>query len=821
MFAINIYYSIDVLDNNNLIDTSIYYNRRKSKMAENIVQRSAITQYKKDYKEYADYLEKHRTVPEFRDGFKPVQRRLIYTSKFEIHCDDKRVKCADIVGRTMGMYHPHGDSSIEGALYTMINWFQTKVPLFDGQGNFGNTYQNVPAASRYTEAKLSKFARECIVDELASCADIVDYENNYDNSRKEPSFLPCKVPLLLVNGCMGISVGEKTDMSSHNLNEVIDATINLIKNPRARVVLIPDHCQCCEIVDTDWASICNKGYGHYKARGIIDIEPYSGVEKRYNGLDTLVIKSCPNMTFLEKVIDKIHQMIKENKIIGIQDMEEQSEKNMRYVIVLKPGTDPQYIRNEIYKNTQMMQTFRINFKVLDNTDKEHPSKRMSYKQYLQAWIEFRKMTKLRLYEHKLQKYLTRLHIVEMYVMAMEKGISDKIITIIRKYKGTDDIELMETLIKKLNLTDIQAKFFINCELKKLGQGYYASFKKEQKKLNDDIKELSDIVLIDGAIEQKIIEELLEVKKTFGEPRKCKIISENEINGIASGIFKVVLTDTGFIKKIGVNDPILKGKNGNVKFVIDGDNSKDILLFDELGHVFDLPISKIPFGDKSTSGVDIRILNKNINSNITTVIYQPIMEQYNKGYVVTLTKNGFVKRMTTTDFLSVPASGIIYCKLDGDDKIVDMLLFNNNAEIVVYGSKKALRIDINDIPILKRNSRGCVSMSSKTTNVEGMSVIERSFKDIIIVTKNGYINRIIPDSVVKGRSKAGSNVIKLGKTDNIVSIIGINNNDILSIQLLTGEIIDVPVSTVANGSTISTGVKMIKGGEVVKVFKKIL
>lgn len=789
-------------------------------MPENIVSVKASEQYVKDYKEYALYVERHRTTPEFRDGLKPVQRRIIFTAKFVSKADERR-KSADIVGSTMGHYHPHGDSSIQGALYTMVNWFQTKVPLFTGQGNFGNTYQNVPAAARYTEVKLSKFTQECIIDELVSFKEIVDWEPNYDNSRKEPSFLPCKVPLLLINGCTGISVGDKVDVPSHNINEVIDVTISLIKNPKAKFVLVPDHCQACEIVDTNWADINSKGFGNYKVRGIIDIEPYSGVNKRYRDCMTLVIKSCPNLTFLETIINRLEDMIKTNKIIGIADMEEQSDlNNMRYVIVLKPGTDPNYIRNEIYRNTNMMQTARVNLKVLDINDKENPAKRLSYRGYLQAWIDFRKITKLRYYEHRLQKLMTRLHVVEMYVMAMEKGISEDIINIIKKAKTVDDNALIEALIKKCKITDLQAKFFINCELKKLSVGYYNGFKQEQAKLNKEVKECSDIVLTDGTIEQIIINELLDIKAKFGEPRKCKMITESEVNGVAAGTFKIVITENNFIKKIGVDDSLTKPKNDNIKFVITGDNSKDILLFDEFGRVFDIPISKIPFADKNSNGIDIRLINKYINSVITTVIYQPIMEQYNKGFIVTLTKEGFVKRMTTTDFLSVPASGIVYCKLDGNDKIIDILLFNNNAEIVVYGSKKALRIDVNDIPILKRNSRGCISMSSKTTQVEGMSVISKSFKDIVVVTKNGYVNKIIPDCVQKGRSKAGSNVIKLGKTDNIVSIHGVNPSDILTITLApTGEVVELPVNNIPSGTSISTGTKMIKGGEVVRVFKK--
>ena len=392
-----------------------------------------------------------------------------------------------------------------------------------------------------------------------------------------------------------------------------------------------------------------------------------------------------------------------------------------------------------------------------------------------------------------------------------------VINIIKSNKTTDDNVLIELLIKKCKITDIQAKFFINCELKKLSKGYYNVFKKEEKSLNDEISMYTNIIMTDGAIEQVIIDELLEIKVKYGQPRVCKLISESEVNGVTAGTFKIVLTEGNFIKKIGVNDPITKPKNDNVKFVVVGDNSRGILLFDEYGKVYNIPISKIPFADKNSNGVDIRLINKYINSKITAVVYDVIMEHYNKGFIVTLTKDGFIKRMTTTDFLSVPTSGLVYCKLDGDDRIIDILLFNNTAEIIVYGSKKALRIDIGEIPILKRNSRGCISMSSKTTRVEGMCAICKDFKNIVVITKNGYINKVIPDCVQKGRGKAGSNVIKLGKTDNIVSIYGVKQNNILNvITAPIGETFNIQVNTIPDGTSISTGIKMIKGGEVVEV-----
>ena len=789
-------------------------------MPEKIIKRKATVQFKQDYVDYAMEVLSDRMIAHLFDGLKPSQRRILYTARFFCAASEARRKSADIVGATMGKFHPHGDSSITGALYNMTTWWQSKVPLFDGQGNFGNTYENSPASMRYTEVKLSKFALDCVIGELNNdMREIIEWRPNYDNSLEEPVYLPTKVPLLLINGNFGIAVGEKADIPTHNLNEVIDATINLIRNPKAPVVLVPDMCQACEIIDTDWKKI-STGNGNFKVRGIIDIEPYNGIEKKYNGLQTLVIKSVPNQTFLDKVVFKINEMIKENKITGIIADEEQSEiNNMRYVFILAPGTDPNYVRNEIYKNTQMAQTMRVNLKVINFMDNSHPTKRLSYKGYLQAWIDFRKITKLGYYGNLLQKKMTRLHTIENYIWAIENNKIDEIIKIIRATKSTDDNVLIETLIKKFKITDIQAEFLINCEIKKLSKAYLAGFKAEQAKLAKDTNEYRENISDEKKLEQIIINELLEIKEKYGEPRKCRIISEDSVSSVPSGTFKVVITDTNYIKKIGELDPVTKGKNDNVKFVITGDNAKSILLFDSYGKVFDIPIAKIPFADKNSSGIDIRLINKHINSSITSVIYSDDIERFKKGFIVTLTEQGFIKRMTVTDFLSVPSSGLVYCKLDGTDKIIDLLLFGKDGEIIVYGSKKALRIDLSDIPILKRNARGCVSMSSKTTNVEGMCAMNKHFSDIVVVTKNGYINRIIPDSVIKGRSKAGSNVIKLGKTDKIVSIYGVNNNDsLVCLTAPAGEPVEIPIASIAKGASIGTGVKTIKA-EVVKVYKK--
>ena len=781
-------------------------------MSEKIVKVKAVDQVYKDLQEYAFYVQEHRVVAGYQDGLKPVQRRILYAAYNITHATTNK-KSAQIIGDTMGHYHPHGDSSIQGALYTMKNWYSTYIPLFDGQGNFGNTYQNVPASPRYTETRISNFALECVLDELISCHDVVDWIDNYDKSTKEPSCLPVKVPLLLINGCNGIAVGDRIDIPTHNINEVIDTTIALIKNPNADFVLAPDHCQACTIVDTDWRKINAEGKGNYTVRARIDIKEYDGPRKNYKGCMVLAIRAVPNLTYLEPIIEKIEKMVKENKIIGILDTEEHSEDNdLNYYIILKQGTDPNFIRNELYKNTNLQQTARVNFKVLDATagDGEEKFKNLSYRGYILTWIEFRKITKFRFCVNKIRDFNTRSHVLANYIYAIESGIADDIIKIIKSNKSTDDNELIEKLIKKCNITDIQARFFINCEIKKLSKGYLNKHKEEYDKCLMKINELETIILKKGALEECIIQELLYIKSKYGFKRKCNFIKESEINGIPEGEFKIVLTENNFIKKIGVNDNVNKIKNDSVKFVTICDNSKNILLFDTMGKVFNLPVSKIPFGDKNSNGIDLRLINKNINAPIMNIVYGPMIEKYQKnGSIVTLTKDGYIKRMDLSDFIAVPSSGLVYCKIDQGDYMVGLMFVSGHCEVIVYGGKKGLRININDIPILKRNARGCMSMSSKNTILKGLSIALPTTSEIVVVTKNGFINRIIKDTISIGRSKAGSNLIKLGKTDEIVGVYGCNDNSILNIITSNAESTQINVNEIPKGTSIGTGVKIIK------------
>lgn len=779
-------------------------------MAERIVDRNAYDQFMTDYSIYAIYISRRRVTPEYRDGLKPIHRRILYAAyKYSKATSwNNKVKSIAIVGDVMKILHPHGDAAIYGAMKPMINWFESKVPLLGGKGGFGSAYGDPASAPRYTESYISEFAMDCVLSELKECDEAVDWDPNFDGKTVEPQYLPCKVPLLLINGSFSIGLGLKVEIPSHNLNEVIDATIKLMHNPNAQIVLIPDHCQPCEIIESDFKSLSNTGQGTYQVRGVIDIG-----ERRNR--PCLIIRSTPNLTFLGSVIDKIEDLVKENKLVQIESLEDAStQDHLCYYIVLKKGSDPNFVREVIYKNTEMQQTCRVNFEVLDGIK----PMRMSYKSYLQAFIEFRKLTKFRLYCNRLQAVQTRIHQVDAFIKLLESGEIESIISLIRK-QNKDEAMLIEFLIKKLNITDVQARYILRANIGSLSKARLAAYKDEMKDLLQKEQMMFGMIKDDNVILQEIEQELLEIKKKYGKPRCCKVISQTEASDIPSGDFKVIITENNYIKKVPLNDPVGYFKNTSPKLILKVDNAENILIFDEMGKVFKLPVHKIPFTDKSSNGTDIRILSKNITSNISTVMYEPVVTELarslSKHSLVVLTRQGYIKKMDLDDFLAVPASGLAYSKLDDGDTVIDTMIIPEGFEIIVYSNHKALRMSMNDVPKLLRQARGVKSISNDAL-ADGLSVITPDMTDIVVLTNNGYANRFSPAALqYTGRYKAGSSVIKLKKNDSIKFICGVNAaHDVIRI-ITPEEKLEINVADIPIGSSISPGTKLIKGTTVLK------
>ena len=772
-----------------------------------IIQVDSHEQYMNNMARYSIYVLYSRYIPDIRDGLKPVQRRILYAMWNDVGCTSlgRKVKSANTVGRVIGVYHPHGDEAVYSSMKPMTNWFECKMPLINYDSNSGSLQGGPQAAPRYTESYISPFSIDCVIGEMADSKSVVDWQKTFDNHTIEPQSLPVKVPLLLVNGTFSIAIGRRIEVPPHSLNDVIDATLSVLHNPNAKVILIPDPCQKCEIINTDWKKISNMGFGLFTERGIIETNTMK------NGIQYLSIRSTPDLVTANSVMDKIEELIKNNILIQVSDIQDHStEECLDIRLILKKGADPNYVKQMLYKNTSLQDTKRVNLQVINGTE----ICSISYKAYIAYFIEYRRECKFRLYNAKMQKAETRLHQIDVYIKILESGDVENIVHMIRNQSSIEESYLVTWLMKKLNITDLQAKFVLHTEIGRLSKGHLKKYKEEFAKLTNDVRGYIEIITNSALIDKEIENELLEIKNKYNQPRKSILISEAEASNIPEGEFKIVLTEQNYFKKMAVNDQIKVVKGDQPKCIVIADNSKDLLLFDQMGKVFRLPVSKIAFTDKNSAGIDIRMLIKKATSNIISVMYEPIVETLNnkasKYFIVSITRGGLIKKMDLADILSATSSGIIYSKLNQGDQICDILIANAKSDIVVYTGTKALRFAIDDVPYLKRTTLGNQSMKTPEP-IDGMSVITGDTKELIVVTAKGRFNKLSASALVRSnRNKSGSKVIKLGKGDFIKNIFTCSGGAMIRVTRID-EVIDINIDDIPIGSSVSSGVKLCKDG----------
>ena len=776
-------------------------------MPENIIRHSAHNQYIRDLALYTIATNLVRALPDARDGLKPVARRILYA----LMNDEKaispstKVKSAAVEGTVMKKYHPH--SGTYPTFKTMINWFEIKQPMMIGQGSFGTISGEGPSASRYTECYLSPFGLECVCGALLNNNEVVDWNATYDNKHYEPQYLPVKVPLLLINGIFGgIGTGIKADLPTHNLREVIDATLRLIDNPESEVILIPDHCLPCEIIDTDWKNICNKGYGSYRARATMEV---SYVKDH----PIITITSLPSYG-TNLVIEKIEEGISSGKFPQIIDVNDESKNDygVRIVIRLKKGVDVNFVKEALYKYTPCEQSFRVNFEVVLGTELI----RLSYKEYLNLFIQFAMNNKIKEYAAKHYVISTRLHKLDAFIKIVGSPDIDKIIALIKNRKTDSDKELIELLINKHKLTDIQAEYIINAQIKQLSKGYLSKYKAEFLDLMSREDWLESRIASDELILQDVREELVNIRQKYGTPRICKKIVVDNLGNIPEGTFKLVITENNFIRKLSENEVINTIRGDRPKFVMTINNLENILLFDNKGRVFKLPVHKIPIIGKSDLGIDIKSVIKGLTADIVSVLYESTVKYLSSQkaniYVAVLSKNNTLKKLDVQDFLNVPPSGIIYSKLNQDDDIVSIELVSDYEDLVLYSDSKALRISSQEVSLLKRNTLGTLGMGGKHGDLEGMSIIYQDEKNptqyIIVVTDSGKVNKFLVSGFERSqRNKSGNKVIDLGKNDKIYKLFGATDNNILSITTTDGQV-DIPIKDIQLSSSVSKGFKVV-------------
>lgn len=779
-------------------------------MAERILKHIAHDQYIQDLALYTVATNLVRALPDARDGLKPVARRILYA----LMNDEKatsissKVKSAAVSGTVMKKYHPHGDTY--PTFKTMVNWFEVKQPMMIGQGSWGTVSGEPPAASRYTECCLSPFGLECVLGALTNNDEVVDWNPTYDNNHQEPQYLPVKVPLLLINGILGgIGTGVKADLPPHNMREVIDATLKLIDDPKASVVLIPDHCLPCEIIDTDWKSICNKGQGSYRARATMEVT-YDKNDYPY-----ITITSLPTFG-TNNVVAKIDEGIANGKFPQIIDVNDESKNDygVRIVIKLKKGTDVNFVKEALFKYTPCEQSFRVNFEVVLGTELV----RLSYKEYLNLFIQFTMNNKIKEYAAKHYVISTRLHKLDAFIKIVGSPDIDKIITLIKNRKTNSDAELIELLIGKYKLTDIQASYIINAQIKQLSKGYLMKYKEEFATLTQQESWLEDRIASEDLILKDVKDELIQIKQKYSTPRMCKVVKVSNLGNIPEGTFKMVITESNFVRKLTETDPVNIIKGDRPKFVATVSNLENLLLFDNKGRVFKLPVHKIPIVAKNDPGIDVKGVIKGLTADIISIMYEPTLIKLaklkQKVYIAILTKNNALKKLDIQDFLNVPPSGILYSKLTGDDDVVSTQLISDNMDLVLYSDAKALRIPSKDVVLLKRNTVGTLGMGGQHGPMEGMSIIytdpKNPSKYIVVITEGGKINKFLVSGFQRSqRNKAGNKVIDLTSGDRIHSLFAVTDQNVINLMTTSGNI-EVPVKDIPLGSSISKGTKYLSG-----------
>ena len=781
-------------------------------MAETIIKKDAIELYEHDMSLYSIIVNRKRSLPSINDGLKVVQRRIVYQAYKDGLYKGRNKKSSQLDGEIMGNLHPHASSY--NSIVNLANWFTTKYPIMsDCKTGYGSADGASASAPRYTHAGLSDFGFEALIEDFTVSEKIVNWIDTYlRDGSLEPEYLPAKIPELLVNGSYGIGLGLIISIPSHNLGEVIDVTRKLLKDPNAKFCLIPDLCQSCELLDTDWQAINDTGSGQFKARGRIDIE----TDKK-SGDYVLHIRSLPPQVSGDDVYNKILDLVDAKKLPMVKDVFSTlvKEDNRPDVIIhLRPGSDPEYVKQILFAQTPVSQTIPVDFQAVTADGLE--TKRFSYRDYLLHFIDFRATTKFRLYSNKLQQVDTRRHVLDALIKVLESKKLDEIISMIRKQKTIDDNRIIEYIIKHCGTTDVQAKFIIGIQLGKLSLAHLNTYKDEYKNLTELYNKYLDIVLDENAtfILQEIDQELLEIKKKYDTPRICNVISASEASNIPPGMFKIVITENNFIRKIPDNDKITVVKKDNPKLVLRIDNTENLLIFDNKGRVFMLPVHKIQVCDKSSVGQDIRFLLKNCTADIISVFNENIFKQVsksgNKHYLTVLTRKNLIKKMDIEDFLTIPSSssGFVYSKVAPDDQVVSLALIAHGLDIVVGSNHKVLRFNLKEVSVVKRNAFGVIAMRTDD-NITGMSILYPDTSDIIVVTKNGKFNRFSSNMMTPHkRATGGQNCIKLDSTDEIFAILAASSTDSIKITTLDGVEV-IPVNTIKEKSPIAPGQRYIQ------------
>lgn len=775
---------------------------------------------KNSYIDYAMSVIVGRALPDVRDGMKPVNRRILYgLSVLGITPDKPHKKSARIVGEVMGKYHPHGDSSIYEAMVKMAQGFSTRYPLVDGHGNFGSVDGDGAAASRYTEARMSPFSLQMVRD---IDKDTVDFTENYDGEEKEPVVLPSRVPNLLINGSNGIAVGMATSIPPHNLGETIDACVKMIDDENCtvddliKIIKAPDFPTGAEILGREGArQAYTTGMGKVLVRSVCNIEEGSRGKMR------IVVTEIPFQVNKARLIESMANLVKLKKVEGISAIrDESSREGMRIVIELKKDVNPNVILNRLYKHTQLQTSYSMIMLALVNGE----PKILNLYQILDEYLKHQKEVVTRRTRYDLNKAEARAHILEGLIIALDN--IDEVIQVIRSSYN----DAKEKLMVRFGLSEIQAQAILDMRLARL-QGL------EREKIENELAELrkriayyKEILADEKKLMGVIKDELLEIKKKYGDKRRTKIVNDNgeldeealiDVEDVA-----ITMTHLGYIKRVPENTYKAQRRGGKGILGLttrDSDFVKDLIItsthdylmfFTDMGKVYKMKAYEVPEASRTAKGTPvINFLNLNSGERVTAVI--PVKEFAQDDYLVMITKNGTIKKTPMSEFDTNRKNGLIAINLKDGDKLISVSQSSGNENIyVITKLGKAIAFNENDVRSMGRNAGGVRGINLEAGDeVVSMELDIDGTREMLVVTENGYGKRTSLDEyrlqTRGGKGVATYDKSKFDKTGTLVGGMLVRDENEIMLINSNGVIIRIRAEEISRSSRTTQGVKIMK------------
>ena len=781
---------------------------------------------KKSYIDYSMSVIVGRALPDVRDGLKPVHRRILYSmSELNLTPDKPYRKSARIVGDVLGKYHPHGDSAVYLAMVRMAQDFSTRGLIVDGHGNFGSVDGDSPAAMRYTEARMSKLALELLRD---IDKETVDFVPNFDESLKEPAVLPSRYPNLLVNGSNGIAVGMATSIPPHNLGEVIDATVHLIDNEECSVddlmkfVKGPDFPTSAIIMGKE-----NIAEAYRTGRGKVKVRARAVIEELPKGKQQIVVTEIPYQVNKAKLVERIAELVKDKKVEGISDLRDESNRNgMRIVIELKRDVNANIVLNNLYKHSQMEETFSVIMLALVNGQ----PKVLNLKQILYHYVQHQKDVVTRRTKFELNKAEARAHILEGLRIALDN--IDAVISLIRASKTTQ--EAKSGLMEKFGLTDIQAQAILDMRLQRLTGLERDKIEAEYEELIKKINRLKEILANERLLLNVIKEEMLIIKENYADERRTEIRhAEGEIDMrdlIEDEEIAITLTHFGYIKRLPADTYKSQKRGGRgisalttreedfVKHLVSTTTHSKLLFFTNKGRVFRLNAYEIPEGKRQAKGTAIvNLLQLGPNEKIATLL--AIDEKDDNKYLLLATKNGIVKKTDREEFKNINKAGLIAIGLREDDELIGVKVTDGNKDVLLVTKEgMSIRFDENDIRSMGRSAMGVKGITlSNDDKVVSMSLCEEG-TDVLVVSENGFGKRTdINEYRTQIRAGKGIKTYNIAeKTGKLVGAEMVNEDDEMMIINSDGVLIRLRVNEISLFGRVTSGVKLMKTDDEVNV-----